>query len=273
MKESLGDMTRWALERIRYSDHRMTVSDLENDIRKEFQVPRKSSSGVVRSLIASSDIEYLNDFGRTFLVESYSRPVTISHHVILKPPECVVEAPADVVVVDQNKGIAFGRGNHPTTRLCIQAIDSILYGMDPDIKKRMCALDVGTGTGILALVAAAFGIGRVKGCDIDPIARNEAVENIRQNQMGQCIDIQEKIDDHLQYDLILANLRYPTLMDLRFLFKDLLTDDSTMILSGLKKTEEDTIIHAYLEKPGLRLMDKKTEGGWSCLVFKAQKNS
>jgi len=120
----------------------------------------------------------------------------------------------DDVVVKINPGASFGNGQHPTSRLAVRAIEYLLKETELlPTGGETSLLDVGTGTGILAITALRFGITTGVGIDVDPCARREAMENAEENCLKDRFQIRKLDLAEIQnrFDLILANLRSPTL--------------------------------------------------------------
>jgi len=175
----------------------------------------------------------------------------------------------DDVVVNINQGASFGNGQHPTSRLGVRAIEYLLREtvLIP-IGGETALLDVGTGTGILAITALLFGITKGVGIDVDPCARREAMVNAEQNCLKDRFQIHDMALDEIenQFDLILANLRSPTLSRILKQMNTLLRQPGAMVLSGIKTDEVDHLIR----NGATRQFDciwKATEKDWCSLVL------
>jgi len=173
------------------------------------------------------------------------------------------------VVLDLAQGASFGTGEHPTTRLAMKGIDYALKecGQFKE-NKNTCLLDVGTGSGILAIAAVLLGIEKGTGIDIDPCAIAEARENIKINGLEHRIDICdmafEKIDR--VFSMITANLRYPTIKRLLpYIYKTVHTK-GMVVLSGIKTGEIRDLLNIYKEKDFLCRW-KEVEQDWAGVVF------
>jgi ribosomal protein L11 methyltransferase len=131
-------------------------------------------------------------------------------------------------------GAAFGLGDHPTTRLAIRAMAEALAGNVPE-----SALDIGTGTGVLAIAAALLGARRVLAVDIDPCARAEAAANVAENELTARITVADTSIDRIQGDfsMVSANLRPPTLSRLADRIGALSGADAVAVLSGFRPAE------------------------------------
>ncbi len=139
----------------------------------------KELKHLVAGLIQSGQLCYTSHYGNSFIELSYDQPQAVSEHVVIKPPLCSLKAFPGQCVVSLGRGAAFGGGEHPTTRLAIQLIDATLHRPNWPVRRHACrALDIGTGSGVLAIVAAKMGIGFVCGIDTDPCAVFEASDNV-----------------------------------------------------------------------------------------------
>jgi len=135
--------------------------------------------------------------------------------------------------------------------------------------QKTSALDIGTGSGILAIASVLLGIQRATGTDIESCARKEAKENVELNGLSGRIDISDQELDEIDgmFSLITANLRYPTLMTIHPHIKRLTIPESAIVLSGIKADEIERICTMYSYSNGFQLMWHEEEAGWACVVF------
>ncbi|GAB6096319.1 hypothetical protein JCM14469_25720 [Desulfatiferula olefinivorans] len=244
-----------------------TPSDLIRYVRDQSGLDYRRSRRLIDDLIRDNQLEYLDLYGRTCVGLSFNRKVRVSSRIVLCPPEIRVDAARTEVVIRLNKGISFGRGTHPTTRLCLAALDEV------STRKRFNhALDVGTGTGVLAVAMALLGAELVLGTDIDAVARNEADENVRLNALEHRILIDDTIPPEMCFDLIAANLRFPTLIDMGRFFRDRLTPDGVLVISGFRVEEKGQLISRY-DRLGMTPSGETCENGWCALELGHSKNT
>lgn len=229
----------------------------------------KQIKQLVAGLIKDGQLCYTSHFGSTFIEISYDQPQAVSEHVIIKPPLCSLKALPGQCVVSLGRGAAFGGGEHPTTRLAIQLIDELLHlpGLR-DRRHASKAIDIGTGSGVLAIVAAKMGVGLVCGVDTDPCAVFEARDNVSLNQVERRVRILNQDMHGLtgSYDLVFANLRMPTLFGLWSALEKKIADDSILVFSGLKSEEVAAICDFYAEA-GFFVHQKRSEMGWAALCL------
>lgn len=157
-------------------------------------------------------------------------------------------------------GMAFGTGLHPTTQLCLRALEQ-------RIRPGSRILDLGTGSGILAIAAAKLGGGPVLALDKDPIAVRSACQNVRRNRLSRQIEVREGTltPGAGPFEMILANLLVPVLHELAGLLAQALGPGGILISSGVL-AEQAGEIAADLERAGLSLVEQPREGDWVALI-------
>ncbi len=164
---------------------------------------------------------------------------------------------------------AFGTGHHETTTGCLEAIEMVLRKRTPS---RM--IDIGTGTGVLAIALAKRVDARILATDIDPIAVTTTIENANDNDVGEQIDTIEAtglnhadITARAPYDLIVANILAGPLTELAPGMGGIAQSGGTAILSGILNTQADGVIAAY-EAAGFALVDHLKRKDWTTLVLR-----
>lgn len=184
-----------------------------------------------------------------------SRPVPT---VIIRPPHIAYHAKPDEVVIDLAPGLAFGTGQHQSTRLCLQLLAELVVGGER-------VLDVGSGSGVLAVAAAKLGAASVLATDIDPIAVDAARETVRRNQVSDRVRVQHGSVPDARADLISANL---TADILQYLAPDLsraLRPGGQLIASGLIVSRREAVAARFADH-GLSLVAERQEDEWLALV-------
>ena len=166
---------------------------------------------------------------------------------------------------------AFGTGHHETTTGCLEAIEAILRTKSP-----ASMIDVGTGTGVLAIALAKRTGIKVLATDIDPIAVTTTDENARDNGVGDLIDTIEATGlDHpaiaarSPYDLVVANILAGPLTELASGMGVITQAGGTAILSGILNPQADGVIAAY-DRAGFLLRDHLKRKDWTTLVLEKQ---
>jgi ribosomal protein L11 methyltransferase len=260
---------REVLSCVNASNKKLTPRELEKTLSGRFSMDPKDFKTVIRNLVSDRELIYTYHFGCSFLEKSYEKPTRVSKRVVLKPPDMVYEPLFSDIVIDILKGASFGFGNHPTTRLAIQGIEAALYNKHGDINVGDGnALDIGTGSGVLAIAAVLIGIKRAAGIDIDPCARAEAQKNIKLNGLEHRIKILDtRVEDIKEtYSLITANLRYPTLKRLCPHMAGITQKKGAVVVSGIKSDEVEDLLEGFTRN-GFQCTWKAVEKGWAGMVL------
>ena len=175
--------------------------------------------------------------------------------------------PEDVVLA-LDPGMAFGTGLHPTTRLCLAGIErwadeGVLDSAGAAPRR---ALDVGVGSGILAIAAAKLGVGAVLGVDTDPIAVAATVANARRNGLARRIRARQGSipTGERPFDLVVANLIASLLVALAGDLRDELVPAGRLLASGIFVDRESDVRRAF-EAAGLAIVRADREGEWVAL--------
>lgn len=242
---------------------------LHKHFKQTHQLEQEPLKEAVRSLVQAGRLCYRTDFGTSYLDISLNGPVKVSEHVFLKPPMSAAVAHPGQWEILLEEGAAFGRGDHPTTRLAVQLMDGLMHdSIWLKKKSSTVTLDIGTGSGVLAIVAAKMGTGRVQAVDIDPCAVFEARSNIRLNNVEKQVvllnDLKEV--DKGCCDLILANVRTPTLINLLPRILQMSATDSALIFSGIRTDEMDNLCDCY-RQAGFFRMKMCSEKKWVALIL------
>jgi len=258
------------VELIKDSKNRLTPLAVEKHLLyKNPELSKKILNYSLRELVAEGDLTYTYEFGTSFIETSFDKPVRVADHVVIKPERCTFSPRQDDVVVTLQRGASFGSGRHPTTRLAIRGMEAVLLKNSTVQKKgRPKALDVGTGSGILAIVSVLMGMKKAIGLDTDPCARSEAVQNILANNLEDKIVIDPRPFESINemFYLVCANLRYPTLMGMCDHISKIVENGGVIVVSGLKDTEIDSTKQAY-ERSAMNMVNRFEEKGWASLVF------
>jgi ribosomal protein L11 methyltransferase len=196
--------------------------------------------------------------------ESWKEHFHVLHlgkRLVVKPSWRKHHRTGDEVVIDLDPGMAFGTGLHPTTRLCLRALEE-----RSERGPLGRALDVGCGSGILAIAAVKLGATRVLGVDIDPIAIEATEANARHNRVNKRIRAREGSvpTDDGPFDLVLANLIAGILVELAPHLADEVAEGGTLIASGIF-IDREADVRAALESAGLRIVKAWHESDWVAL--------
>lgn len=201
--------------------------------------------------------------------KKFYKPLRIGQRVVLKPTWEEFQAGDNDIIIHLDPGMAFGTGMHPTTRLCIVALEELVQPGD-------ALLDLGTGSGVLAFVAAKLGANEILGTDIDPLAVRVARENAALNGIATSVLTVEPgsvpAGMAARFRIVVANILAEVLVGL-FDSKydnpplaEPLCPDGYLILSGILVEKIPLVIEAAA-RHGFSLVETKTEGDWAALVL------
>lgn len=189
--------------------------------------------------------------------KAFYKPMRVGRRLLVTPPwEHPTIQPNDIpIVVDP--GMAFGTGSHPTTQLCLAALEDY-------VQPGMQVADIGTGSGILAIAAVKLGAGEVTATDNDPLAVRIAAENAAVN--GVPVHTQEAFPVG-GYDLVVANILADVVVGMAEDLAVLVKPDGILIASGIIDTRE-TDVRFAVEGEGFAPLETRHDGEWVALVFR-----
>ena len=188
----------------------------------------------------------------------------LGRQIIIKPSWREYAREAGDVVLEMDPGLAFGTGLHPTTQLCVAALEE-------NLTPGMHLLDLGTGTGILALVAAKLGVTNVMAVDTDSDAVTATHRNARDNGVAHLIQVLHGslADINQTYDLIVANILAPVIINMtEHGLNTRLRTGGTLIVSGILIEQSETVQSALAEA-GLRIIAQQQQGEWVALIARS----
>ncbi|MGE5623907.1 MAG: 50S ribosomal protein L11 methyltransferase [Methanocella sp.] len=168
-----------------------------------------------------------------------------------------------MIVVDLDPGMAFGTGSHPTTALCLRALQDLVSSGE-------WVLDLGTGSGILAITAAKLGAEKTLAVDVDPVACRVAAENVTKNGVGDRVEVRQADAGEVlgqaegTVDLILANLVADLIVPLAPAFRRALATKGRLLVSGITDTRWPEVVEA-LGAAGLTVLRAHEQEGWVAL--------
>lgn len=200
--------------------------------------------------------------------KKHFQPIILGSTLIIKPSWSKIKPAKGQAVVVLDPGLSFGTGQHATTSFCLRQI-ARLSGAHPP----RSLLDMGSGSGILAIAAAKLGFAPVTAFDFDPVAVKIALKNCRLNGVQKKIALSRQdltkvpMNSRQKYDLICANLISPLLISERQRILNRLNPGGTLVLAGILATEFATVRKDY-ESSGLRLASTRIEREWQSGAFK-----
>jgi ribosomal protein L11 methyltransferase len=249
------------------SDVQLTAREYLKKIKTLYSLPFSEAKKILQGLVDAEELSYHYLYGSTYVEKSFLRPVRISPHFILKPPWSNDTPAGKHIEIMIEPGISFGSGQHPTTSLCLNAIDFCFF-QEKRISLGDSGADIGTGSGVLAMAMGLSGLSSCMAYEIDPVSIREARRNIELNQLSGKIQVTEDTMKTGENNLSIAcaNLRYPTLVSLSETLSSNLKENGTAVLSGFRVWEKDLVLNSYAEK-GFELIWQKDDKNWSCFVL------
>ena len=195
--------------------------------------------------------------------KAYFPVLRVGRRLVIRPTWRRNRSAPNDVVISLDPGMAFGTGLHPTTRLCLEGLERLA---DDGRLAHARVLDVGCGSGILAIAALKLGAVSALGVDTDPIAVEATLANARRNGLGRRLRASEGSvpTSQPEVDVVLANLIAGVLVELAVPLRDALRPGGTLLASGIFVDREDVVRRAF-EGAGLEVSTRLAEGDWVAL--------
>jgi ribosomal protein L11 methyltransferase len=206
----------------------------------------------------------LRYLGRADWAEAWKEQYRVSHigrRLVVRPSWLSYTPQPGEVVLTLDPGMAFGTGLHASTRLCLAALERHLRPGDT-------LLDVGTGSGILAIAAARLGAGTVLALDVDPLAVGVARENVALNGVAGVVEVRQgslPVEPPGGWDVIAVNILAETIAQMAPALAAHLATGGLLIASGIIASRQQ-LVSAALAAQGLVPVEQQREGDWLALV-------
>jgi ribosomal protein L11 methyltransferase len=192
----------------------------------------------------------------------YYKPSRVGERIVIKPIWEEYQGQSGDIIVELDPGMAFGTGTHETTRMCIKALEKY-------VKKDSIVFDIGTGSGILAIVAAKLDAAKVIGVDLDPVAVDSAKKNVEYNKLDNIEILHGNLLDVVKgkADIVVANIIADVILILMDDVKKCLNKGGYFISSGILKDRKDEV-SAKLTEAGFDIVEANVDGEWAAIVAK-----
>ena len=250
-----------------YLDADTDTTDIMANVNSELE-ELKNFMDIGEASITSSETEdkdWINNW-KEFFKQFY-----IDDILVIPSWEEVKEEDKDKMIIHIDPGTAFGTGMHETTQLCIRQLRK-------HVTKETSLLDVGTGSGILSILAYRFGAKSAIGTDLDPCAIDAVRDNLEANGIenagfeliiGNIIDDKEVQDQvgYEKYDIVVANILAEVLVPLTPVILNQLKSGGIYITSGIIDDKEETVVDAVI-KAGLEVLEVTYQGEWVSVTAK-----
>jgi ribosomal protein L11 methyltransferase len=197
------------------------------------------------------------------------KPLRVGRRLLIVPSWEDVQPGQDDIVLHLDPGMAFGTGGHETTRLCLELLEQIMDSMPTLLSPSV--LDLGTGSGILAMAAVQLGAGRVCAVDIDPDAVAVARENLAINGLLEQVECSTTPLESLEgsYDVILANILAEELVRLAPFLAERLAPAGSLVLSGILGEKEGLVRNGFAPQP-LEYQATLHAGEWVAIHYRKE---
>lgn len=163
--------------------------------------------------------------------------------------------------IELDPGMAFGTGDHPTTSMCLKAIERY-------VSPHHSVIDVGTGSGILSIASYLLGVKKIKAIDVDDMAVQVAEENFEKNHCLQAIETEASnllTNEDGRYDIIIANILAHIIDEMIEDAYNTLNEEGYFITSGIITEKEEDIVN-HMKRVGFSIISTTHDNGWVCIV-------
>lgn len=209
----------------------------------------------------SLDIHSVNDQAWTDVWKKYFKPFHAGEHIVIKPTWEPYTPDSDDLIIEIDPGMAFGSGTHETTGMCLSILEEVVHGGEHII-------DVGTGSGILAIGAAMLGAAHVTAVDIDPDAVKVAQENVTHNHVDHIVSVQQgNLLDSVSdiCDICVANIISDVIIAFAEPLMQHIYPGGLFICSGIVLSRRDEVAYA-LTSAGYEILRTVTRGEWTAFL-------
>lgn len=209
-------------------------------------------------IISIIEKDWAQDWQRFF------KPIRLYSKFLIKPPWIDIKMRKGEIPISIFPGMAFGTGTHPTTKLCIKALEMVVK------KNNLSVLDLGTGSGILAIISAKLGAKVVWGLDKDEAAVENAIRNVKDNGLSGIVKIKKGSIGTIKrmFDIIVSNIDLKTLKRLSTSIIKRVNRYGFLILSGILEVDMKELKKHYLKGDRFSLVKTLKDGQWICLILK-----
>lgn len=198
--------------------------------------------------------------------KKYYHTFKINNKIVVKPEWENYDKQEPEILINIDPGMAFGTGTHETTRLCMELLDKY-------VKKDDFIYDVGTGSGILAILCSKLGAKEVVAIDLDKVSISAAKQNVSLNNLKNVKVIEGNLLDSKteKCDVIVANIIAEIIVDLIPDAVKVMKSDGIFIISGIIESKENLINEKIIEN-NLEIIERISDNGWSAFAIKNKKN-
>ncbi len=200
-------------------------------------------------------------------------PLRVGDRIFIRPSWATIDEKEkkDLVEIVLDPGLAFGTGHHATTFLCLEALEELL-SREEEVQEGARVLDIGCGSGILAIAAALLGAETCVGLDNDPMAVKVAIKNVEDNRVSRQVTITSATPGslHESFEIVVANIHLQPLTDMAQEIARLVGPNGSLLLSGLLESQATIATNVYA-RLGLMPVGMKQLDGWALVHMEPPK--
>jgi len=195
--------------------------------------------------------------------KEYFHPIRVGSKLVICPTWRSHKVSESDVLIKLDPGMAFGTGHHPTTRMCMELLESLISGGEK-------VIDVGCGSGILSLSAVKLGAQEVLGLEIEERSAVIAIENCELNDISSKVTVLNGSFPEIEveestYDIAVANIAAKVIVELSGYISSAVVDGGKLVLSGILKTSLDDVEKCYLMQ-GVKFNKILVDGDWTAVL-------
>jgi len=209
----------------------------------------------------SIETNYVDDQDWQNEWKKYYKPIKIGRNILVKPSWEDAEIKDGEIIVELDPGMAFGTGNHESTRMCMEFIEKY-------IRNGNKLLDIGCGSGILSILGAKLGCSKILSIDIDPVAIKTSLENFKINKVENIAFAQKAMIEDLtveKYDAVVANIVADVIINISPKVVKFLNQNGLFIVSGVIKDRKDQVINTITQN-GFEIIEISNMGEWVAIA-------